>query len=400
MDVVGKKVDVAEKKVVLIGIGNCGNQVVNLGEKKYPELFDCVYINTSDSDLAMVHTQEGMKFKIGQDAEYEVEGSGKNRKKMKEYLRDDIEAIIKDEKFKNSVADKKYAFVIVSGAGGTGSGAGPVFTNIMQDAFPDTSFILVGVLPRQGSSLLELGNAVEFLDELYHKMSGGTTYMIYDNETRADLPVTTALTKVNEDIIEDIRVFTGVDNFPTPFESIDDADMETIISTPGRLIVARVPAENLTEKCLEDGKLDDIIVRCIKKSAHAETDRNKKVARWGIITYLNDEVNQLYSPDLPSLESFLGSPIERFNHNSINDGSEKLNFMHVIASGLSPVNDRITKIVNRIKELNDAVLKAKDEKLGIDENVTEVISGLRQNSSKAKDADKKFSVADAFDKFM
>ena len=38
----------------------------------------------------------------------------------------------------------------------------------------------------------------------------------------------------------------------------------------------------------------------------------------------------------------------------------KLNFMHVIASGLSPVNDRITKIVNRIKELNDAVLKAKD----------------------------------------
>ena len=392
--------DVTEKKVVLIGIGNCGNQVVNLGERKYPELFDCVYINTSDSDLAMVNSQDGMKFKIGAEADYEVEGSGKNRKKMKEYLRDDIEAIIKNEQFKDSVTYKKYAFVIVSGAGGTGSGAGPVFTNIMQDAFPDTNFVLIGVLPRQGSSLLELGNAVEFLDELYHKMSPATTYMIYDNETRTDLSVTNSLTDVNENIIEDLRIFTGVDNFPTPFESIDDADMEMIVSTPGRLMVTRVPSEQLTEKCLEDGKLDEIIVKAIKKSAHAETDRNKKVVRWGIITYLNNEVNQLYTPDLPSLESFLGSPIERFNHNAINDGSEKLNFMHVIASGLSPINDRVAKITNRINELNDAVAKAKNDKYAADVNVADMISGLRKEVSKSGEADKKFSVADAFDKFM
>ena len=51
------------KKVVIIGLGNCGSQVANLAEEKYPELFDCIYINTSDADLAMVKTERKMKLK-------------------------------------------------------------------------------------------------------------------------------------------------------------------------------------------------------------------------------------------------------------------------------------------------------------------------------------------------
>ncbi len=389
------------KKIVLIGIGNCGNQVVNFGEKKYPDLFDCVYINTSDSDLAMVVTEDSMKFKIGAEAEYEVEGSGKNRKRMKEYLKDDIENIIKEEKFKDAM-DKKYAFIIVSTAGGTGSGAGPVFTNILQDAFPDTNFILVGVLPRQDASLLELGNTLEFLDELYHKMNPGTTYMIYDNESRSNLPVTKALTDINENVIEDIRIFTGVDNYPTPFESIDDADMEMIASTPGRIIVTRVKSDQLTEKYLEDGKLDEVIVKEIKKSTHAETDRNKKVIRWGIVTYFNESVNNLYTPNLPGLEAFLGSPIERFNHNAVNAGSEKMNFMHIIASGLSPINDRVSKISARVKELKESITDPKSNSyiMDSDDDLSSVIAGLRQDSTKEVDESKKFTIESAFSKFM
>lgn len=382
------------KKVVLIGIGNCGNQVVFCGEQKYPELFDCVYINTSEADLSMVKT-ESMKFKIGESEEYDVEGSGKDRKKMKQYLKEDIEALVKNEEFANTV-DKKYAFVIVSGAGGTGSGAGPVFTNIMQNAFPDTNFILVGVLPNQGASLLELGNTLEFLDELYRKMAPGTTYMIYDNETRSDLPVTVALTDVNENIIEDIRVITGADNYPTPYESIDDADMESIVSTPGRLLVARVDSHLLTEKSLEDGKLDEIIVKIIKKSSHAETDRNRKVLRWGIITYFNDTVNKLYSPNLPALEAFIGTPIERFNHNAVNSSSEKLNFMHVIMSGLSPINDRIAKIRARVKEIKENMPDPADNGYIPDEDG--IPTDLR--GSKDEASDQKFTIESAFKDFM
>lgn len=342
------------KKIVLIGCGNCGGQVASLAEKKYPELFDAIYINSSEADLAMIPGENSLKFKIGDRDE--IEGSGKNRTKMKEYLKADINKILESTDLQTCIATKKYCFIITSAAGGTGSGATPVLTEILRQMFPDTNFVLVGVLPQMSASLMEQGNALEFLTELYDGLGDTTTYMIYDNESTADLPPTTALSKVNENIVEDLRILSGIDNYPTPYESIDEADMESIITTPGRLLVSRV-VTGLTEKAMEDNNLDDIIIKNIKRSSHTETDRNKKVLRWGIITYFTDEVNALYQPTLDKLINFLGTPTERFNHNAINDKNENLNFLYLIASGLSPINDRVKKITNRVEELKNALAK-------------------------------------------
>lgn len=389
----------SKKSFVLIGIGNCGSQVANLAERKYPTLFDCVYINTSESDLAMVNTQDQeLKFKIG--AKDEVEGSGKNREKMKEFLKADIKTILGNPKFQQTIAEKKYCFIIASAAGGTGSGAAPVLIEIMRQMFPDTNFILVGVIPKESSSLMELGNALEYLQELYDVIGDSLTYMLYDNESTADMPPTKGLEIVNENIVEDIRVLTGVDNFPTPYESIDEADMEAIITTPGRLIVTRVN-KRLTEKSMEDSNLDDIIIKSIKNSCHVETDRNKRVVRWGIITYFTDPVNKLYSSDLERVREFIGTPVERFNHNAINNGKEDMNFLYMIASGLSPVNDRVQKITDRIDELKNA--------LAADETSKYILSGEGSSYNvmeERRKADKKLrqpeqvNATDIFSKFM
>ena len=344
------------KSIAIIGIGNCGCQIANLAFKKYPELFDVIYINSSEADLAMVNDEDAMKFKIGNRDE--IEGSGKNRAKMKEYLKKDINKILGNEGLQECILDKKYCFVASSAAGGTGSGAAPIMLELLRQLFPDTIFILIGVLPQLGASLMEQGNALEFLNELYELLGDSTTYMIYDNQTVADLPPTKALEVVNENIVEDLRVLSGVCNYPTPYESIDSADMESIISTPGRLLVVRLTS-GLTEKVMEDNNLDDMIVKAIKKSCHSETDRNKKVVRWGIITYFTNEVNTLYVPTLNGVINFLGTPVERFNHNAINTGKEQFNFLHMIASGLSPINDRVTRITERIDELKAAL--ANDE---------------------------------------
>ena len=389
----------SKKSFVLIGIGNCGSQVANLAERKYPTLFDCVYINTSESDLAMVNTQDQeLKFKIG--AKDEVEGSGKNREKMKEFLKADIKTILGNPKFQQTIAEKKYCFIIASAAGGTGSGAAPVLIEIMRQMFPDTNFILVGVIPKESSSLMELGNALEYLQELYDVIGDSLTYMLYDNESTADMPPTKGLEIVNENIVEDIRVLTGVDNFQTPYESIDEADMEAIITTPGRLIVTRVN-KRLTEKSMEDSNLDDIIIKSIKNSCHVETDRNKRVVRWGIITYFTDPVNKLYSSDLERVREFIGTPVERFNHNAINNGKEDMNFLYMIASGLSPVNDRVQKITDRIDELKNA--------LAADETSKYILSGEGSSYNvmeERRKADKKLrqpeqvNATDIFSKFM
>lgn len=388
-----------KKSFALIGIGNCGSQVANLAEKKYPTLFDCIYINTSESDLAMVNTQESeLKFKIG--AKDEVEGSGKNREKMKEFLKADIKSILGNDKLQSTIAEKKYCFIIASAAGGTGSGAAPVLIEIMRQMFPDTNFILVGVIPKESSSLMELGNALEYLQELYDVIGDSLTYMLYDNESTADMPPTKGLEIVNENIVEDIRILTGVDNFPTPYESIDEADMEAIITTPGRLIVTRVN-KRLTEKSMEDSNLDDIIIKSIKNSCHVETDRNKRVVRWGIITYFTDPVNKLYSSDLEKLRDFIGTPVERFNHNAINNGKEDMNFLYMIASGLSPVNDRVQKITDRIDELKNALANDDTTKYILSgEGASYNVMEERRKADKRERQPEQVNANDIFSKFM
>lgn len=390
---------IESKKAVIIGVGNCGSQVANLAERKYPDLFDSIYINTSESDLSMVSGKEELKFKIG-DKDI-IEGSGKNRAKMKEFLMKDIERILGDENLQEVIRAKKYGFIVTSAAGGTGSGAGPVLMEIMQQLFPDTNFILVGVLPQIGASLMEQGNTLEFLNELYDVLGEDTTYMIYDNEATSSMPPTKALEVVNENIVEDIRILTGIDNYPTAYESIDEADMESILTTPGRILVVRL-TKNLTEKSMEDNNLSDMIVKAIKQSCHAETDRNKKVVRWGIITYFSDRVNSLYDPELTGLQDFIGTPVERFNHNATNEsGKEPLNFMYLVASGLSPINDRVQRVTDRIEDLKNALASDESSRyiLSGDSTSYEALSARRQAEKRAK-MPEEINTNDIFKKFM
>lgn len=387
-----------EKKIAIVGLGNCGSQIAAMAENKYPELFDCVYINSSEADLAMVNSKGGLKFKIGNREQ--IEGSGKNRLKMKQYLKGDINRILGDTNLQICLSTKKYVFIITSAAGGTGSGAAPVLTALLGQMFPDSNFILVGVLPQLNASLMEQGNALEFLTELYDVLGDNTTYMIYDNETASSMSPTKALESVNEQIVEDIRVLSAVDNYPTPYESIDDADLESIITTPGRLLVTRVTSR-LTEKSMEDSNVDDIIIKAIKRSAHAETDRNKRVIKWGIITYFTKEVNALYRSDRSGLEAFLGTPVERFNHNAINDKNEQFNFLYLIASGLSPINDRVKKITERIDQLKAALASDKTNQyiLAGDSASYSTLEDRKKADKKAKQATQVDANA-IFSKFM
>lgn len=387
------------KKVAIIGVGNCGSQVANLAEKKYGTLFDCIYINTSETDLSMVVTDnDDLKFKIGNKDE--VEGSGKNRSKMKKYLKDDIQDIMSNQKLQETIVEKKYCYIIASAAGGTGSGAAPVLFDIIRQMFPDTYFVLVVVLQKEKASLMELGNSIEFLDELYNILGENVTYMVYDNQQTADLPVTESLTTVNENIVEDLRVLTGVDNYPTPYESIDVGDFESIITTPGRLIVARL-YDTITEKSMEDNNLSDMIIKAIKRSCHCETDRNKKVGRWGIITYFTDAVNKLYSADLSKLEEFIGTPIEVFNHNAINKGNENMNFMYLVASGLSPINDRVAKIKDRIEMLSSSLPEAGANKYILaDEGVSYSVMEERKKQIRRANQPAEININDSFAKFL
>ena len=385
-----------EKKIGIIGVGNCGSQVANLAEKKYSDLMDCIYINTSEADLSQV--QGEVIFKIGK--EDDVEGTGKNRSKMKAYLKEEIETILTDETFCDMIAAKKFVFVVVSAAGGTGSGSGPVLLDVLRQCFPDVNFILVIVLPNMKSSLLEFGNAEEFMKEVYHKLGPDTTYMVYDNETTSDLSATQSLIAVNEAIVEDIRVVSGIDLYPTPHSQIDEADLEAVITLPGRLLITRIK-KGLAEKDLEDTLIDDIIIKSIKKSCHCETDRNRLSRKWAVVTYFTEECYKIYKPAWEKLNDFIGTPIEVHNHNAINDKNESFNFVQFIAGGLSPINDKMTKMKEKMEELKAAL--ASDEKnkyLFEADDVTYDAAEQRKKEARARKANTDVKPKAIFDKFM
>jgi cell division GTPase FtsZ len=352
------------KRIAIIGLGNCGSQIAALAEKKYPTLVECLYINTSDTDMSQVKNDSQLKFRIGKEGI--IEGTGKNRKKMKKILQVDIKEIIGDAKFQDAIKDKKYVFIVASAAGGTGSGSAPVMLELMKSIFHEPNFILVGILPTLQSSLGEHANSLEFLKELYTSTSEDTTYMLYDNETVAHLPPTQILTTVNEAVVDDLRILSGIDNVATPFDSIDEADMETIITVPGRLIVGRI-TKGLTEKVIEDTDISDLVVKALKSSMQVETNRDNNVYRWGIITYFNERVNKLYCPDMDKLIAFIGTPIERFNHNAVHSGPESTNYLYFIASGLSSITDRIARIDERVAELQAAKEAAKNNRFNIEQ---------------------------------
>ena len=341
------------KKSAIIGIGNCGSQVADLAEKKYPDLFDSVFINTSEADLALVSTPDSpLKFKIGNESE--VEGSGKDREKMKDYLQKDIFAkVLKNDMFQEAIGDKHYCFIVSSTAGGTGSGAAPIMYSILSQMFPDVHFILIFVLPQINASLMELGNTQDYLKEIYTKPTVPLVYMAYDNETVKDLSILAGPAKVNNEIVEDLRTISCMDNYHAQFSSIDMADMENIVTNPGRLIVARIN-DHLSDKDLEDTTLSDKFIHAIKHSCHAETDRNKKVDVWGTITYLTSVGYDLIKGPMESMYDFLGIPHTEYVHGAENTGKEELNFAYFLAGGLSPINDRAARIEERVEELTQA----------------------------------------------
>ena len=387
-----------KKMTILFGIGNAGNQVASLAAKKYPDLFDAICINSSQADLSMIQKSDSvLTFKIGNDDE--VEGSAKNRTRMKEYLKADIMNILNNKDLQDMISSKKYCFVVSSAGGGTGSASAPIMVDILKTFFPDTNFILVGILPAIGSSICEQGNAEEYLREVYSTLGESATYMMYDNEVVSNLPSIKGLEVVNENIVEDLRVLTGIDNYPAQYDSMDEADMESVITTPGRLLVVRL-TKGLTEKNLEDTKLDDMIITAIKKSCHAETDRNKVITRMGVITYFTPNVNNLYTTNFESVYEFLGTPIERFNHNAVNDKSESMNFMYVLASGLSPTNDRATKIRDKIEELKKSLASDESSKyIYSGDSVSYDMAAVRKRQDKQNRQVEAFNPILFFDKY-
>ena len=330
------------------------------------------------------------KFLIG-----DSRGAGKDRSEAKMFLRNDIMSVLKDEALKEFIVSQDFVFIVSSTGGGTGSGASPVLYETLNQMFTDTNFILIGILPTLNEALSAQTNTIEYLREMYDSITN-CTYMIYDNDKYEKMPSYRMMETVNLAIVKDMMIMRGDYNYATKYDSIDQNDMTRLLTTPGRIAIASI--YDCKEKDFDDRTIEDAIIDEFKHNAHAELQRDKRRPNMGLITNLNERLNETLDTHVPQVRAFLGEPIHDFRHIVVNTDRSLDNNIFVIATGLSKIEDRIVKTSERIEEIVDAqkaaeAARADDTLENMD--INDLIPG-----KKPRNTETKIDVGSIFSKFQ
>ena len=359
----------------LIGIGNCGNQVVSLA--KETKDIPGIAINTSDKDLENVKNLT--VFKIGSS-----KGAGKSRDKAKAYVKQMMKQLLSQEKFKSHIDENDVVAVVASTGGGTGSGISVMLTHLLSTMYVDKRFILVHVLPSLKESLAAQQNTIEYLKEMNNF---NATYMSYDNGCKDGLPSNVMMKQMNEEIVEDLAVIRGDYLLSTPFTSIDEEDLTKILEVPGRLVVHRV--YDIKEKDIDKVGIEDMLIQKLTDVTYStELHNDNRVMKMGVILNVTEKLSNKIDTNFTEFKNQIGNPIEGFEHVAIIEPSMNLkNRAIVISSGLSLPEDRIEKINERIQEILDEIEKQKQVNSILDTIETDKIKGLRgiRNDSNGPD---------------
>lgn len=353
-------------QVGMIGCGNAGNQTVEEMFKSYPDI-PVMAINCSENDMVTISDDIPKKL-IG-----DGKGAGKNRSEAKKFLAQKIQDLMGDPVFKETFANLDIVFIVSSAGGGTGSGISLLLTKIIKATCKKVFPIPVGILPTISEAYSTQGNALEYLSELYTLLES-PTYMLYDNEKAAKLPTNRMMEEVNRSIVKDVNVLRGFYNISTKYASIDEKDALTIITTPGRLMLAS--STGIREKELGDTTIEDMIIDSIKKCYHVDLQRDRNVNRTGVIAILSETLLNGFDSHMPKVQELIGTPIEEFEHLALTPERSMPNNVFLIMSGLSKANERIRDINNRIEEINKAqqIEKDNDE---LDADIIEAINGKK-----------------------
>jgi hypothetical protein len=261
--------------------------------------------------------------------------------------------------------------------------------------YPSKKFIMIQTYPSMKESIAAQQNALDYLKEVRSFMPDAT-YMCYDNNRLANKSTIEMMEHVNQEIIEDICVIRGDYQYPTQYSSIDDKDMWKIISTPGRLCVAR--EFGLKEKDLDDKTIEEILIyNMVNTSVMVELERDRIVKRLGLITNLNQSLHKCLDTNLSKLKDLIGEPVEGFEHIYANPEETDINRVIVLMAGLSIPDDRIRKIMQRIDEATEKLTKVKESSV-LDDAKTDLIAGLRETSGQCQS--REINTDEIFEQFM
>ena len=326
----------------VIGCGNAGSQVADLAQN---EGFDCFIINSSIRDTSTVNFPQERMAIIG-----EGRGVGKDRSKSKEYMRMCIKTqVINAQVFKDFMKLKEVVFIVSSTGGGTGSGIAPTLLNLLQHMYPNTKFILVGILPTNEESYDTLENTIAYMLDLQDLDKLNCTYMSYDNSKSSKLTI-------NKEIVNDFKVIRG-DYIDTALnDAIDENDMAEILNNKGRIVIGRV---NDIEP---NAPINELLLDSVISNNYATgIDGVSGNVKFGVMSTLTAQLSTKFDDNILAIRKTIGEGILFKN---IAKGNE--NRIAVIATGLNMPNNRMSEIVKTVEDMKYKIVENKEKMNTID----------------------------------
>lgn len=261
---------------VIVGFGNTGNNIVtNIATSTG---FDNVSLFSIDSVVSAVNMDNISSVKTIPIISDMKSGSGRDRNRGKAMYKFHEAKGSFDELYLTCTEANTPVFVVTSAAGGTGSGSVVPFCEyLIKNDIPVLPII---VCPNEKDPDAYHMNATDLLIEL--DQVGVTTYSVFTNPKHTDYSI------VNKEIVEAIRVMLGKYYTKTDKDSIDDSDLDTVLSWPGRVLATTVTAtspeelrRNLTRRVFwghqpgwdpDDKNLGTLITAGSLKSFYADSD--------------------------------------------------------------------------------------------------------------------------------
>lgn len=218
----------AQPRIVVVGVGGAGNNMVNRISQMGIKGAELVAVNTDRQHLALI-SDDITKILIGGSVTRGL-GAGGNPEigqKAAEVSRQALEQVL-------SGAD--LVFVLAGLGGGTGTGASPVVAQIAKEQ----GAIVVAMVTYPFR--LERARMEKADDGIQRLAEHSDTVIVIDNnrlvELVPNLPLNDALRVADEVVARTIRGLTETITQPSVFKNIDYADVRAIMGTGGLSVIS------------------------------------------------------------------------------------------------------------------------------------------------------------------
>ncbi len=227
-----------ECKIIIIGVGGCGNNTINRLMKSGMSGADCIAINTDVQHLNNVHADK--KILIGEQITRGL-GAGNMPEIGQEAMMENVDNLDR------LITGTDIVFIAAGMGGGTGTGAAPVVAEIARQK----GAIVVGVVTMPFRH--EKGRFDFAVDGLNKMRKATHTTVIIDNNKLMDLvpqlPINTAFTFADSILANMVKGIVETIALPSLI-NLDFADFRTIM-TKGDVAIVGMGQSNSPERAEE-----------------------------------------------------------------------------------------------------------------------------------------------------